>query len=113
MIEPIPSIGSMSLGFGNAPPVTPAGEGEELKTACKDFVSTLYAYVFEQMRSSENDEDGESLFGGQEASMFMGFLDQDVGQSIAGQEGSELPNLLYQQLTDAQKEKQKIIDEKK
>jgi len=103
MIEQIPMIGSMALGYGETTPPNPSsGEGQELKEACKDFVAILYAYTFEQLRST-NEDNEEGLFNGQETSMFMGFLDQEIGKNIANREGGELPDLLYQQLTNQYK----------
>lgn len=98
MIDPIPMVGSMSLGYGDAAPPAPTGEGPDLKEACKDFISILYSYTFEQLRSTENDDNEEGLFNGQDVSMFMGFFDQEVGKNIANREGGELADLLYEQL---------------
>lgn len=97
MLENVPLVGSMATGFGDNTIATPTQKTPNLKEASEQFVSMLYAYMFQQMRESGGDEEN-GLFSGDHANMMMGFLDQEMGKKMAGAEGSGLANALYRQL---------------
>jgi Rod binding domain-containing protein len=102
----VPLIGSVSTGFGDKVETIDKNkysDDRELKEACKDFASILFAQMFEAMRGNpdeQKDEDGisGSLFGGENMYMFLGFLDQEIGKKFSEQGGMELVNTLYHQL---------------
>lgn len=99
-----PLVGSVATGFGQS--VEGIGhykDDKELKEACKDFASILFSQMFTAMRGNpdeETDEEGKSnsLFGGENMYMFLGFLDQEMGKKFSEQDGTDLINNLYHQL---------------
>jgi len=98
MIENVPLVGSMATGFGDNTIATPNQKTPNLKEASEQFVSMLYAYMFQQMRESSTGDEEDGLFSGDHANMMMGFLDQEIGKKMAGAEGSGLSNALLRQL---------------
>jgi Rod binding domain-containing protein len=107
-MEITPLIGSVATGYGSQAPQAPEftyGENEQgLKDASRDFVAILFSNMFTAMRGNPEDEDKDeegnsnSLFGGENVSMFMGFLDQEIGKKFTEQGGQDLVNALYSQL---------------
>jgi Rod binding domain-containing protein len=105
-MEMTPLVGSIASGYGSQAPQGPEatyGENtEDLKKASSDFVSILFSYMFQTMRGNPDDqsedEEKESLFGGENVGMFMGFLDQEVGKKFADQGGKDMVDALYYQL---------------
>jgi Rod binding domain-containing protein len=103
-----PLVGSIATGYGADSPKAPEssyGENEkDLKEVSKDFVSILFSQMFTVMRGNPEDEDTDeegnsnSLFGGANTSMFMGFLDQEIGKKFTEQGGTTLVDNLYDQL---------------
>lgn len=97
MLDKVPLVGNVGYGFGEDMPISPTEKMPNIEEATEDFVGLLYSYVFQQMRSSGTDEEN-SLFGGENASMFMGFLDQAVGQELARTDGASLAKEMLKQL---------------
>lgn len=78
--------------------LTPAAAKDaKLHETVEDFAGMLYAEVFSQLMPTDQDPDG--LFSGNEIGMFMPFLDQALGKSMAQGSGNALAQELYHQLT--------------
>lgn len=97
MIANVPLVGSVTTGFGDATVSAPTSRTPNIEEASKDFVSMLYAYMFQQMRESATDEE-EGLFSGPHLNMLMGFMDQEIGKKLAYGEGKGLADTLLRQL---------------
>lgn len=97
MLDKVALIGNVSAGFGDEMPMAPTAKTPNIEEATQDFVSLLYSYVFQEMRNSGTDEEN-SLFGGENAGMFMSFLDQAMGQELARTDGASLAKDMLKQL---------------
>lgn len=85
-------------------PIAPqslADQETKLKSTVEQFAAVLYAQMFEEMRKAGDDQDdnGDSAFGGGDTDMFMSMFDQKLGQTLAHQSGSSLATALYKQLS--------------
>ena len=80
---------------------SPSREVQQTRQArevAESFASYLYAQVFSQMRPEDSSEEG-GLFSGEQAGMFLDFLDQALGQRFATTGGNRLVQQLTEQLT--------------
>ncbi|MEB3187218.1 MAG: rod-binding protein [bacterium] len=70
----------------------------QAREVAESFASYLYAQVFSQMRPEDSGEEG-GLFSGEQAGMFLDFLDQALGQRFASTGGNRLVEQLTEQLS--------------
>jgi Rod binding domain-containing protein len=102
-MEPIkPNPPFMPLAHEGFTAATLDVQKTRLKAQVEDFASLLYAQMFEQMRESgkgEEEDEGNSVFGGGDTSMFMHFLDESVGRNFIKQGGGGLNDALLKQLS--------------
>ena len=77
-------------------------QARQAREVAESFASYLYAQVFSQMRPEDSGEEG-GLFSGDQAGMFLDFLDQAMGQRFATTGGNRLVEQLTEQLARGMK----------
>jgi Rod binding domain-containing protein len=83
------------------PQIQPKAKADDpaLKKTSTDFAAMLFAQMFSELRGSANEEDEESLFGGEkDTDLFMNFYDLAVSQKYVATGGNGVAEQLYQQL---------------
>jgi Rod binding domain-containing protein len=102
-MEPIkPKSPFMALPTEGIVAVPKEAQKAQLKGQVEEFASLLYAQMFQEMRESgkgDEEEEGNSVFGGGDTSMFMHFLDESVGRNFIKQGGGGLNDALLKQLS--------------
>ena len=98
-LDPISSFPRFPVTGVALPSATPeVQQARQAREVAESFASYLYAQVFSQMRPEDSSEEG-GLFSGEQAGMFLDFLDQALGQRFASTGGNRLVEQLTEQLS--------------